>query len=52
MVNRSDPKEKKILVVDDDESVCSFLKTLLEKENFIVESAYDGEEALKIVYRE
>lgn len=49
MDEKADPKEKKILVVDDDESICSFLKVLLEKDGFNVEVAYKGEEALKIV---
>ena len=42
-----DPKT--ILVVDDDDSICIFLKTILEKEGFQVEIAYNGEEALEIV---
>lgn len=49
MEEKADPKEKTILVVDDDESICSFLKILLEKDGFNVEVAYKGEEALKIV---
>ena len=48
-----DPKtpasEKTILVIDDDESICYFLKVLLEKEGFNVESAYDGELGVKVV---
>ena len=46
-----DPKEKKILVVDDDESICFFLKTLLEKEGFGVEVCYDGSAAVKVFNR-
>lgn len=41
--------EKKILVVDDEQPIADILKFNLEKEGFIVECAYDGEEALKKV---
>ncbi|MCK5537029.1 MAG: response regulator [Bacteroidales bacterium] len=34
--------EKKILVVDDSESIREILKSLLEEENFLVEVAEDG----------
>lgn len=37
---------KKILVVDDEKSIADILKFNLEKEGFMVELAYDGEEAI------
>lgn len=37
----------KILLVDDEKDIVEFLKYNLEKENFEVYSAYDGEDALK-----
>ena len=48
----SDPKEKAILVVDDDESICDFLRTLLQQEGFKVASVFNGDSALKIVRSE
>lgn len=39
--------DKKILVVDDEKSIADILKFNLEKEGFLVELAYDGEEAVK-----
>lgn len=42
-------KDKRVLVIDDDESICFFLKVLLEKEGFKVEVAYDGELGVKVV---
>ena len=41
-----------ILVVDDDKDIVSTLKIQLEKENFRVFCAYDGEEALQLLSRE
>ncbi|NUQ79980.1 MAG: response regulator [Bacteroidetes bacterium] len=38
--------QSRILVVDDHESVLSLLKDCLEEENYFVETAQDGEEAL------
>lgn len=40
------PMEKRILVVDDEQPIADILKFNLEKEGFIVECAYDGQEAL------
>ncbi|PKG24164.1 response regulator transcription factor [Niallia nealsonii] len=39
-------KEIKLLVVDDEERIRRLLKMYLERENFLVEEAEDGEEAL------
>lgn len=49
MDEKSDPKEKTVLIVDDDETVCTFLKVLLEKEGFKIEIASNGEFAIKVV---
>ena len=38
--------EKKILVVDDERPIVDILKINLQKENYTVFEAYDGEEAL------
>lgn len=45
----SEPKNKTILVIDDDESICVFLKIVLEKEGFHVETAYNGDVGVKVV---
>lgn len=37
----------KILVVDDDKNICELLRLYLEKENYIVETANDGNEAIE-----
>lgn len=42
---------KKILVVDDEKSIADILKFNLEKEGFMVEVAYDGEEAVEKVFK-
>lgn len=39
---------ERILVIDDEESVCEILKYNLEKEGFQVETAYSAEEALEM----
>lgn len=51
-VLKTDPREKKILVVDDDESICAFLKTLLEKEGFQTQVCTNGHDAVRIVKSE
>jgi two-component system, NtrC family, response regulator AtoC len=45
-------KRSRILVVDDDEFVCSSLKWLLADEGYDVETASDGKNALTILSRE
>jgi DNA-binding response OmpR family regulator len=45
----SSPRDKVILVVDDDAYICEFLKTLLEKDGFEVATAFNGEWALRMV---
>jgi two-component system response regulator VicR len=42
--------DKKVLVVDDEKSIGDIVKFNLEKEGYMVELAYDGEEAIKKVY--
>ena len=46
---RKDPGNKKILVIDDDKSACVFFKSLLNIEGFRVETAYEGEAALRLM---
>lgn len=40
--------KKRILIVDDEEEICDFLKEALEKKGFEVLSANTGEDAIKI----
>lgn len=40
---------KDILVVDDEEAICDFLKLLLEEEGYSVSTAHDGIEALNFL---
>ena len=42
----TDPKDKLILVVDDDESLLDLIEHLVRKEGFRVERGVDGQEAL------
>lgn len=48
-LNMSDPKNKLILIVEDDDTVVELLKFTLEKENFNVITTNDGEKALEII---
>ena len=41
-----------ILVVDDDREIVEAVKIRLEKEGFLVKTAYDGLEALEVVAEE
>ncbi|MDY6864190.1 MAG: response regulator [Thermodesulfobacteriota bacterium] len=43
---------KKILIVDDEDEMISFLSAFLEDNGFKVTSAYDGDQALKMLERE
>ncbi len=45
----TDPKEKQILIVDDDESILDLLEHMLKREGFRTERASDGQEALRKV---
>jgi len=49
MDKESSLQKKTILVIDDDESICSFLRVLLEKEGFNVEVKFSGEAGVKSV---
>ncbi|MDI6641038.1 MAG: response regulator [Elusimicrobiota bacterium] len=49
MIEKTDPKEKLILVVEDDETVIEFLKYAVEKDGFNTSIATDGEEAINKV---
>ncbi|KAF0126180.1 MAG: two-component system OmpR family alkaline phosphatase synthesis response regulator PhoP [Elusimicrobia bacterium] len=42
------PADKKVLIVDDDDSVRDLLEFIVRKEGFKVEKAADGEEALNM----
>jgi CheY-like chemotaxis protein len=44
---KKDKSTRKILVVDDEINFCDLLKNILKKNNFLVETAYDGWEAGK-----
>ncbi len=48
----SDSKQKRILVVDDEEDVRLYLQTALEDAGFVVATACDGLQALESVRRE
>ena len=52
MADKPVPRDKRILVVDDDESICLFLKMIVEKEGFNVSVCFNGEEAVKAVNME
>ncbi len=41
----------KILVVDDERPIAEIIKYNLQKEGFEVQTAYDGEDALKVVHK-
>ncbi len=41
-----DPKKRKVLVVDDDRTLNTILRRFFEANEFVVESAFDGMEAL------
>lgn len=43
---------KKILVVEDDNTIHNLIKELLEKEHYIVENAFSGTEALMVIEKE
>ncbi len=49
MSDSPNPRTKTILIVDDDEFICLFIRTILEKDGFNIEVAYNGEEALKVI---
>jgi|GEM_PF-7096426 len=42
-----DPKEKLILIVDDEETILEFLQYYLKDQGFKVDIAFDGQQALE-----
>lgn len=47
--DKTDENKKHILVADDDPAILRLVKTIVEKEGFIVEAARDGKEAYKLL---
>ncbi|MDE2293269.1 MAG: response regulator [Elusimicrobia bacterium] len=45
----ADPKDKLVLIVDDDESILDLLEHVVKKEGFRVDRASDGQEAVRKV---
>ena len=43
------PRARRILIIDDDESICSTLHDILEYEDYEVETASDGEVGLSMI---
>lgn len=46
---RTDENKQFILVADDDPAILRLVKTIVEKEGYVVESARDGKEAYKLL---
>jgi len=44
-------RNKRVLVVDDDEDTCALLAMMLQKEGFRIETAFDGQDALTKIKR-
>lgn len=51
VVPHSKPRAKKILIMDNEESICDIAKTILDQEGYTVDITYDGLEAVE-KYRE
>ena len=49
MAEKSNPQDKQILVIDDDESICLYLQALFEREGFRVEFCNSGEDGVALV---
>ncbi|OGR85707.1 MAG: hypothetical protein A2901_05795 [Elusimicrobia bacterium RIFCSPLOWO2_01_FULL_54_10] len=49
MSEKAKPQDKQILVIDDDESICMYLKALFELEGFKVEFMNNGEDGVAFV---
>lgn len=47
--DRTDENKQYILVADDDPAILRLVKTIVEKEGYIVEAARDGKEAYKLL---
>lgn len=46
------PNGKKILIIEDDRFLSSILKSRLEKDGFVVEQAFDGDEGLRLLKKD
>ncbi|MBI4976680.1 MAG: SpoIIE family protein phosphatase [Spirochaetes bacterium] len=46
----ADKKSEKILIIDDNDDFCQFMKLLLETEGFMVFTANNGEDGVRIAY--
>jgi CheY-like chemotaxis protein len=49
MANNTPTIGRRVLVADDDPAILRLIKTILEKENYVVVTARDGREAYKIL---
>lgn len=45
-------KHKTILIVEDDEAILSIVKEMLEDEGYLIQTASNGHEALKVLQKE
>ncbi len=43
-------EKRRLLVVDNEPEICNFVKMFFEQRGFVVFSAYDGEEAVKVAH--
>ncbi|MBF0450282.1 MAG: response regulator [Candidatus Magnetomorum sp.] len=40
--------QKRVLIMDDEEGICTLVKTILEREGYVVDEAIDGESAIQM----
>ena len=52
MPDKANPQDKLILVIDDDESICVYLKALFELEGFRVDFCNNGQDGVTTVNKE
>ena len=52
MTEKSNPEDKLILIIDDDESICVYLKALFELEGFRVDFCSNGQDGVAAVGRQ
>ncbi len=52
MADKSKPQDKQILIIDDDESICLYLKALMDREGFKSEFCNSGEEGVAFVNKQ
>ncbi len=48
----AEANRKKVMIIEDDRFLSSLIKARLEKEDFIVLQAFDGEEAIRLLKQE